>query len=59
MDTTKNVPVTYFYSYVQSSYVDKDIKSSFDLPKIVQKLPKLKLDLPQISICENLGLSFC
>ena len=59
MNTAKRCSVINFYSYVQSNYVGDDIKDYFELPKIVQKLPKLELNLPKISICENLGLSFC
>ncbi len=59
MSAAKNCTTVYFYGYVQQNKQNNNCQQILNLPKILKKLPKLELQLPQISINENLGLSFC
>ncbi len=63
MNTENKSAVKYFYSYFQkdSNNDTENFGADFGLftPKIIEKLPKIQLNLPQISICDNFELSFC
>ena len=48
--------VVYSYSYLQENNA---MDGKLFMPTIIEKLPKIKLNLPKISLCENLELSFC
>lgn len=50
--------VVYSYGYVERRVSTRD-EFSLITPTIMDKLPKIGLKLPQISLFENLELSFC
>lgn len=50
--------VAYSYGYVERRVSTRN-EFSLSTPTIMDKLPKIGLKLPQISLYENLELSFC
>lgn len=55
MKTRECMDVEYSYSYLGSS----DENNTLFAPKILQKLPKIGLNLPKINLVQNFELAFC
>lgn len=48
--------VNYSYDYMAKS---KETDKKLFNPKLVLKLPKIKMTLPKINLCSNFELAFC
>lgn len=51
--------VKYSYGYLERRTSQTRDEFCLFTPKITDKLPKIGLSLPKISLAENLGLTFC